>query len=115
MILLAAAESASSMSGLLLTLLIILGISVSIAVPVVFRIITMNIAVKKGYTGKWFLFGFFCTLVGLIVACAIHPNGEKPVKASMNSADAIKQYKELLDQGAITEEEYNKKKAELLN
>jgi uncharacterized membrane protein len=31
-----------------------------------------------------------------------------------NSADALKKYKELLDAGAITQEEYDKKKADLL-
>jgi hypothetical protein len=33
----------------------------------------------------------------------------------VNVADELKKYKELLDSGAITEEEYNKKKKELLN
>ena len=33
----------------------------------------------------------------------------------MSTADEIQKYKELLDQGAITQEEFNKKKEELLN
>jgi hypothetical protein len=37
-----------------------------------------------------------------------------PENAQANSADALKKYKELLDAGAITQEEYDKKKADLL-
>ncbi len=36
-------------------------------------------------------------------------------KTSLSSADEIKKYKELLDCGAITQEEFDKKKKELLN
>lgn len=37
-----------------------------------------------------------------------------PENSQANSADALKKYKELLDSGAITQEEYDKKKADLL-
>lgn len=37
------------------------------------------------------------------------------VKSTLSIPDEIKKYKELLDMGAITEEEYEKKKKELLN
>ncbi len=33
----------------------------------------------------------------------------------VNNAEAIRKYKELLDDGIITQEEFDKKKAELLN
>ena len=39
----------------------------------------------------------------------------KPAVASNGVAEEIKKYKELLDIGAITEEEYNEKKKQLLN
>ena len=40
---------------------------------------------------------------------------KKGQKANLGIADEIKKYKELLDSGAITQEEYDKKKKELLN
>lgn len=42
-------------------------------------------------------------------------NLQKKSKSSLSVADEIKKYKELLDMNAITEEEFEKKKKELLN
>ena len=41
-------------------------------------------------------------------------NGETS-NHTISNADELKKYKELLDSGAITQEEYDKKKKELLN
>ncbi len=45
----------------------------------------------------------------------IKTNKGKPIMQTISPADEIKKYKELLDMGAITAEEYEKKKNELLN
>lgn len=46
-----------------------------------------------------------------------HPEKQKSNKQQINLsiADEIKKFKELLDMGAITQEEFDKKKCELLN
>lgn len=75
---------------------------------------------NKGYKENWFFWGFIFGFIALIVACA------KPAASSVNSTkgneisekakvDAILKYKDLLDVGAITQEEYDKKKKELLD
>ena len=97
---------------------------------VVWGTATQAVINNKGYEENWFFWGFFFGFIALIVACA------KPVASSVNStneygklignnerkgvseeekADAILKYKNLLDVGAITQEEYEKKKNELLD
>ncbi len=79
--------------------------------------ITDSIAKKKGYKSG-FAWGFFLSFIGLIiVACYPDLNAQnKMLQAPEHtSADELMKYKELLDQGAITQREFDAKKRQLLN
>ena len=68
-------------------------------------------AAKKGYSeAAFFCLGFFLGIIGLIIALVL------PSKQSeaISNADGILKYKELLDKGVITQEEFEQKKNELL-
>lgn len=90
--------------------------------------IPARIARQKGYDyATWWVFGFFLWLVALIVALVmedknarkvpyfvanpVHPPAAGPMPSV---ADELKKYKELLEQGAINEEEYAQAKEKLL-
>lgn len=87
---------------------------------VIFAYLCRYIGLKKGiYTGFWW--GFLLSFIGLIIL-AILPAEKHENKLQTNdnisnltqSADALKKYKELLDTGVITQEEFDIKKKELL-
>lgn len=68
-------------------------------------------AARKGYSAVgFFCLGFFLNVIGLVVALVL------PAKQSQAAAnaDSLLKYKELLDNGAITQEEFEAKKRELL-
>lgn len=97
------------------------------------------LARKKGYSqGLFWLFGFFLFLPAIIVACCIEdktkpkpptavyvaqpyappyaPPAAPPAPSSSPSpVDELQRYKDLLDRGAISQEEYDAVKAKLLN
>jgi len=60
------------------------------------------------------LLGFFLSFVGIII---VYCTKRIPVSnfGSLSAADELKKYKELLDDGAITESEYNIQKERILN
>lgn len=69
------------------------------------------IAKSKGYSMPLFgVLGLLLGLIGLIIAAVMPSKVEK----SASNADSLMKYKQLLDQGAITQEEFNRKKSELL-
>ena len=104
-------------------------------VSVALAFIPATVARKKGYSqGLFWLFGFFLFLPALIVACCIEDKAKpKPPTAvyvaqpytppytspaapnSPSPVDELQRYKDLLDQGAISQEEYDAIKAKLLN
>lgn len=72
-----------------------------------------HIVKEKGYSedeNNGFVWGFFLGIIGIIV-CAV-----KPVKneKSAGSADELLKYKQLLDEGVITADEFERKKRQLL-
>ena len=117
----------------LLPLFFLLAISVALA------FIPATIARKKGYSqGLFWLFGFFLFLPAIIVACCIEdktkpkpptavyvaqpyappyaPPAAPPAPSSSPSPiDELQRYKDLLDRGVISQEEYDAVKAKLLN
>ena len=110
-----------------------------LAISVALGFIPATIARKKGYSqGLFWLFGFFLFLPALIVACCIEdktkpkpptavyvaqpyappyaqPYAPPAPSSSPSPVDELQRYKELLDQGAISQEEYDAVKAKLLN
>ena len=110
-----------------------------LAISVALGFIPTTIARKKGYSyGLFWLFGFFLFLPAIIVACCIEDKTKpKPPTAvyvaqpyvrpyappaapaapsdSPSPVDELQRYKDLLDRGAISQEEYDAVKAKLLN
>ncbi len=80
----------------------------------------LNVSSSSGMI-RWFMFADvntpYKTLEELIVKRQKNTKKETTTIVSTrdSSADEIKKYKELLDMGAITQEEYDQKKKELLN
>lgn len=83
-----------------------------IALWVVSGFIAKGIGEKKGYgAGLSFCAGFFLFILGIIMAVLPDKSGKEK---AVTSADALLKYKELLDAGAISQEEFDAKKKELL-
>lgn len=85
-------------------------------------IIPATIARSKGYSfGLWWFYGWMLFIVA-IVHVSLIPDKRTPPPAAPRSrvplagaADEIRRYKELLDAGVITPEEFQQKKQQLLN
>ena len=85
--------------------------------------IPATIAKKKGYSfGLWWFYGWMLFIVAIIHVCLIpdknapqtHPAGAVHRPPPRGTADEIMKYKELLDTGVITPEEFEAKKKQLL-
>lgn len=84
-----------------------------IALWVVSGFIAKGIGEKKGYgAGLSFCAGFFLFILGIIIMAVLPDKNGK--EKEVTSADALLKYKELLDAGAISQEEFDVKKKELL-
>lgn len=95
--------------GLVMYLLVI---GVAIILPCCIWGWAVNKVIKnKGYDENWFWWGFFFGLIALIVALTKPQNSNS---GNNTNFDEIKKYKELLDSGIITEDEFNRKKEDLL-
>jgi len=85
-------------------------------------LIPANIAKKKGHSfGLWWFYGWMLFIVAIIHVNFIDDRNAVPAQTQnypsvgvSSAADELKKYKELLDQGVITEAEFNAKKAQLL-
>lgn len=92
-------------------------------------LIPANIAKNKGYSfGLWWFYGWMLFIVAIIhVSLIPNKNAQQipndtaarvpdcpPSHAYQSAADELKKYKELKDQGIITEEEFRAKKEQLL-
>ena len=91
---------------------LVIGI-VIIILYIIICYIPARIAEKKGYSFAGFLcFALFIAFFpALVVALCLD---DRKKKDSNKSAEALIKYKQLYDQGVITEEEFNRKKQELL-
>ena len=86
--------------------------------------IPASIAKRKGYSfGLWWFYGWMLFIVAIIHVCVIpdknaqqnQMNAVYPLQMpNQSAADELKKYKELLNQGIITEEEFQAKKEQLL-
>ncbi len=103
-------------------IILIASFIVAVVVGLILAPICSNILKDKGYPdskNNGGLFGFFLGLIGLVICTCMSPyNGSeiihKTKEDSISVADELLKYKQLLDTGAITQEEYDKKKQELL-
>lgn len=92
-------------------------IIISILVGAVCGVFTQRIMMPKGYGERAsFCVGLFLSLIGVIIACVVPPKeGYEPkVTSESDKADALSRYKKLLDEGTITQAEFDAKKRELL-
>ena len=90
-------------------LLLLVFIGVAFAIP------SGILASKKGYSYAAFAaLGFFFTLIGLIVAAVIPDKNSEMLRKDASAAEALTNYKKLLDEGIITQAEFDDKKRELL-
>lgn len=73
--------------------------------------IPANIAKKKGKSfGLWWFYGWMLFIVALIHSLLL----PDPDAVQIGAADQIKKYKDLLDSGAITQQEFEEKKRQLM-
>lgn len=74
--------------------------------------VTGKIAERKGYDfWLWFAVGFFLNIIGIIIILV--KDDVQPT--AFGAAEEIGKYKRLLDDGAITQQEYEQKKTALLD
>ncbi|WP_303804633.1 SHOCT domain-containing protein [Ruminococcus flavefaciens] len=98
---------------------IIMIVSVIYVIPgCIMGCITDSMNRKKGYNGG-FSWGFFLGIIGIIVVACRPFNNANTINRTIvtqqrSMADEIAKYKQLLDSGAITEEEYEAKKKQIL-
>jgi len=103
---------------LLSSLIFIIGIFS--AIGSIWGVVTRNIIRNKGYQENWFWWGFFFGLIAVIVALSKPDISNKyvpfntPADAKFENLKKIKAYKELLDVGAITQEDFEERKDKLL-
>jgi len=78
--------------------------------------IPANIAKNKGHSfGLWWFYGWMLFIVAIIHVQFIEDyNKKESPKEPIYVADELKKFKELFESGIITEEEFNKKKNDLL-
>ena len=102
----------------------LIGSLVGIIIDICLGLIPANIAKKKGYSfGLWWLYGTFLFIIALIHACVIESKNEYnnqmgsicvPNTPKIDPSEELLKYKELKDNGALTEEEFNMIKQKLL-
>jgi hypothetical protein len=90
----------------------------TLGVGIVCAFACKSILENKGYTDTtlYFWLGFFFTIIGILIAALkpdLNAQPAQPVK-TVTEADELKMYKELLDSGAITQDEFDQKKKQLL-
>ena len=91
----------------------VIGLLVSIGFGILCGIVTKKIVERKGYSAHWFWLGFFLGVWGIIIALIMTLfNSKEDVK--LKNVELLNKYKKLLDDGIISQEEFQAKKEELL-
>ena len=100
-----------------------------LVVDALLALIPANLAKNKGHSfGLWWFYGFMLFIVAVIHVNFIPDKNAPqtpanatvptpyypPANTSRDAADELKKYKELMDQGVITEAEFQAKKEQLL-
>ena len=94
-----------------------------VVIAAVFAFVSGEIASRKGYSfAGYAVLGFFLPIIGLIVAAVLPDKKAQQAMVDMakqnntaSNADELIKYKMLLDQGAITQDEYDKMKQTIMD
>lgn len=89
-------------------------IMISFAICVIMGCVTERMNRQKGYKNG-FAWGFWLNIIGIIVIACRPFNNMKGKIENSTKADEIIKYKGLLESGAITQEEYEKLKKQILD
>lgn len=90
-------------------LLVIVVVDLACAIP------AGIIAQKKGYNFVVFAaLGFVLPLIGIIIAAVMPDKSNDAINKDASVAEALTNYKKLLDDGVITQSEFDEKKRKLL-
>lgn len=96
-------------------------IIVAIIVGIICANVSQSIAKQKGYEDSktYFWLGLLLGIIGVVIAaCLTDKTAAKNAAqnvAKVNAPNELLTYKELLDMGAITQDEFEMKKREILN
>jgi hypothetical protein len=75
-----------------------------------------KIAQGKGYSYHTYcVIALLLPVVGLVIALALQDKAEQHQPSEPDKASALREYKRLLDDGTITQQEFDAKKRELLS
>lgn len=86
-------------------------VAIPLLIAVLFGVLSRNFGVKKGYGAVvCFIAGFFLGVIGLVVILVLPDKNA----SKQNAASDLINYKQLLDQGVITQDEFDRKKDELM-
>ncbi len=91
---------------------------ITLSIAALLGLIPANIAKNKGYSfGLWWFYGWMLFIVAIIHVQFIPDknNPEPKTSSNVSSADELKKYNDLKEQGVITEAEFQEKKNQLLN
>ena len=98
----------------------------TLAIAALLGLIPANIAKEKGYSfGLWWFYGWMLFIVAIIHVHLIPDKNADNTSyrpssipytppTQLSAADELKQYKELMDQGVITPEDFEKKKKQIM-
>lgn len=90
-----------------------------LVVGVIFGVVSGKLAERKGYSfWPYFALGFCLCLIGLVIVLAMQDKSPSSINgqlASSGCADELLKYKKLMDEGAISKEEFDAVKARLLS
>ena len=91
-------------------------VSAFAAIAVLLGLIPATIAKNKGYRfGPWLLYGSLLFLIAFIHSLILkNLNTSNQITTHTSGADELKKYKDLLDNGVISQEEFDAKKKQLL-
>ncbi|MBQ9233391.1 MAG: SHOCT domain-containing protein [Lachnospiraceae bacterium] len=91
-----------------------MGVGIFIVYSIIWAIVCHIIASDKGIEGLWFLWGLLFGVFALIVLLTKQSSSPNNLISNTSPADELKKYKELFEQGAITESEFDAIKKQLL-
>lgn len=88
---------------------------VSLIIAAGLGVIPAKIAEQKGYSfWLWWFYGWMLFIVAIIHVQFIPDKNSPNIPKGVSAADELTKYKKLFDEGILSQEEFDKKKADLL-